>query len=56
MDDELTRLDEGFPASGALMRPLTCVDAHVSLQFAAVLETASAVGATVNLLTYIAMI
>jgi hypothetical protein len=32
------------------MRPLACVDAHVSVQFAAVLEATSAVGATVRLL------
>jgi len=50
MNDELTRLDEGFPTGGALMRPLARVDAHVTMQFPAVLESASAVRATVRFL------
>ena len=50
MNDELTRLDEGFPTGRALMRPLARVDTHVTMQFPAVLESASAVRATVRLL------
>ena len=50
VNDELARLDERFPAIGALVRPLARVDPHVPVQFAAVLEAAAAVRAAVRLL------
>ena len=50
MNDELAGLNESFSTVAALMRPFTRVDAHVPVQFAAVLETSSAVRTAVRLL------
>lgn len=50
MNDELARLDKSFTAIGALMRPLSRVNSHMPMQFAAVLETSAAVRATVRFL------
>ena len=33
VDDKLVRLDESFVTKGALVRPLSCVNPHVSVQF-----------------------
>jgi hypothetical protein len=50
VNDELPRLDKSFSAIAALMRPLSRVDPHMPMQFAAVLEASAAVRATVRLL------